>query len=80
MPTLMRAVDVLVENAGGLTCQEALSCGLPVVTYRPIPGHGRVNAAILAEAGLTRLAPSADHLCRVLAALSTSGPESAYGG
>ncbi|MGW1059199.1 MGDG synthase family glycosyltransferase [Micromonospora rubida] len=80
MPTLMRAVDVLVENAGGLTCQEALSCGLPVVTYRPIPGHGRVNAAILAKAGLTRLAPSADHLCRVLAALSTAGLESTDGG
>ncbi|MCX4472148.1 Processive diacylglycerol beta-glucosyltransferase [Micromonospora sp. MW-13] len=77
MPTLMRAVDVVVENAGGLTCQEALSCGLPVVTYRPIPGHGRANAAILAEVGLTRLAPSADHLRRVL---STSGLESADGG
>ncbi|MEE3921714.1 hypothetical protein V2I01_36055 [Micromonospora sp. BRA006-A] len=40
MPALMRAVDVMVENAGGLTCQEALAAGLPVVTYRPIAGHG----------------------------------------
>ncbi|EEP69963.1 UDP-N-acetylglucosamine:LPS N-acetylglucosamine transferase [Micromonospora sp. ATCC 39149] len=75
MPTLMRAVDAVVENAGGLTCQEALSCGLPVITYRPLPGHGRANAAILAEAGLTRWVPSAEHLRRTLAALSTPEPE-----
>ncbi|MFI9638579.1 glycosyltransferase [Micromonospora sp. NPDC051925] len=62
MPTLMRAVDVVVENAGGLTCQEALSAGVPVVTYRPIPGHGRANASILARAGLTRRVSSAEQL------------------
>ncbi|MEU1753564.1 UDP-N-acetylglucosamine--LPS N-acetylglucosamine transferase [Micromonospora matsumotoense] len=62
MPTLMRAVDVVVENAGGLTCQEALSAGIPVVTYRPLPGHGRANATILARAGLTRRAPSVEQL------------------
>ncbi|WP_107079689.1 glycosyltransferase, partial [Micromonospora sp. MH33] len=69
MPTLMRAVDVVVENAGGLTCQEALACGVPVVTYRPIPGHGRANASVLARAGLTRWVPEADQLGPVLAAL-----------
>ncbi|MFJ8689352.1 MGDG synthase family glycosyltransferase [Micromonospora wenchangensis] len=62
MPTLMRAVDVVVENAGGLTCQEALSAGVPVVTYRPLPGHGRANAGILARAGLTRRASSVEQL------------------
>ena len=41
MPELMAASDVLVENAGGLTAMEALAAGLPVVTYRPIAGHGR---------------------------------------
>ncbi|MET8907995.1 glycosyltransferase [Micromonospora sp. NPDC004551] len=69
MPTLMRAVDVVVENAGGLTCQEALACGVPVVTYRPIPGHGRANASILARSGLTRWVPGPDQLGPVLAAL-----------
>ncbi|MBM0227727.1 MULTISPECIES: glycosyltransferase [Micromonospora] len=62
MPTLMRAVDVLVENAGGLTCQEALACGVPVVTYRPLPGHGRANASILARSGLTRWVPTSAQL------------------
>ncbi|HEX7744228.1 MAG TPA: glycosyltransferase [Micromonosporaceae bacterium] len=50
MPTLMHAVDVLVENAGGLTALEGMACGLPVVTYRPIPGHGRLNAVTMAAA------------------------------
>jgi UDP-N-acetylglucosamine:LPS N-acetylglucosamine transferase len=49
---LMAIADVLVHNAGGLSVTEALTAGLPTVTYRPIPGHGTANAAILAEAGL----------------------------
>ena len=53
MPTLMAAVDVLVENAGGLSCMEAFAAGLPVVTYRPIAGHGRHNAEEMDRAGLT---------------------------
>jgi UDP-N-acetylglucosamine:LPS N-acetylglucosamine transferase len=52
MPGLMHACDVLVQNAGGLTSLEALACGLPVASYRCIPGHGRTNAAALDEAGL----------------------------
>lgn len=47
MPILLRAADVLVENAGGLTSHEAMACGLPVATYRPIPGHGKANAAAM---------------------------------
>ncbi|WP_319462838.1 MGDG synthase family glycosyltransferase [Micromonospora sp. RTP1Z1] len=70
MPTLMRAVDVVVENAGGLTCQEALACGVPVVTYRPIPGHGRANASILARSGLTRWVPTSAQLRPTLDALA----------
>ncbi|HEY3506386.1 MAG TPA: glycosyltransferase [Actinocatenispora sp.] len=52
MPTLLRAVDVAVHNAGGLTALEALATGLPAVTYRPLPGHGRANARTLDEAGI----------------------------
>ncbi|WP_405880457.1 glycosyltransferase [Streptomyces sp. NBC_01136] len=52
MPGLMHACDVLVQNAGGLTSLEALAGGLPVVSYRCIPGHGQTNAAALDEAGL----------------------------
>jgi processive 1,2-diacylglycerol beta-glucosyltransferase len=56
MPLLMAAADVLVENAGGLTCMEAFASGLPVVTYRPIAGHGRGNAKEMAAAGVAALA------------------------
>jgi UDP-N-acetylglucosamine:LPS N-acetylglucosamine transferase len=52
MPALMRAADVLVQNAGGLTSLEAFATGLPVASYRCIPGHGPTNAAALDEAGV----------------------------
>lgn len=50
MPSLVRAVDVLVENAGGLTSMEAFASGIPVLTYRSIPGHGKANASAMAQA------------------------------
>jgi UDP-N-acetylglucosamine:LPS N-acetylglucosamine transferase len=53
MPTLMKGVDVLVQNAGGLTALEGMASGLPVATYRPIPGHGMRAAATLHRAGLS---------------------------
>lgn len=52
MPDLLRASDVVVQNAGGLTSLESLATALPMITYRPIPGHGLANAAALQEAGL----------------------------
>jgi processive 1,2-diacylglycerol beta-glucosyltransferase len=52
MPRLLGAVDVLVQNAGGLTSLESFAAGVPVLSYRCIPGHGRSNAKALAEAGL----------------------------
>ncbi|MFS4092769.1 glycosyltransferase [Streptomyces sp. AF1A] len=51
MPGLMHTADVLVQNAGGLTSLEACATGLPVASYRCIPGHGLTNAAALDEAG-----------------------------
>ncbi|QLQ36105.1 MGDG synthase family glycosyltransferase [Micromonospora robiginosa] len=77
MPALMRAVDVVVENAGGLTCQEALVAGVPVVTYRPLPGHGRANATILARSGLTRWAGTPEQLGPLLAAVVGAAPPAA---
>jgi processive 1,2-diacylglycerol beta-glucosyltransferase len=49
---LLGAADVLVHNAGGLSLTEALAAGLPAITYRPIAGHGRANAALLDRAGI----------------------------
>jgi UDP-N-acetylglucosamine:LPS N-acetylglucosamine transferase len=66
VPALMAAADVLVDNAGGLTCWEALSCGLPVVLFRPLPGHGRLNAEALESAGLAGYARAGCELAGLL--------------
>jgi UDP-N-acetylglucosamine:LPS N-acetylglucosamine transferase len=69
MPGLMRACDVLVQNAGGLTSLEAFASGLPVASYRCIPGHGQANATALEEAGLATWIRGPDQLKPVLAEL-----------
>lgn len=51
MPSLMRACDVVVQNAGGLSSLEGLASDVPVVTYRCLPGHGQTNAVALEKAG-----------------------------
>lgn len=53
MAALMRAADVLVDNNCGMTAKEALAIGLPIITFRPISGHGRDDAAALLQLGLT---------------------------
>jgi UDP-N-acetylglucosamine:LPS N-acetylglucosamine transferase len=58
----LASADVMVDNAGGQTCLEALACGTPVVLFRPIPGHGRLNAQTLAAAGLAAYARTDDQL------------------
>ena len=62
MDDVMAGCDVVVENAGGLTCMEALAAGLPVVTFAPIPGHGRHNAEVMAAAGVVSYARTRDEL------------------
>lgn len=64
---LMAQASVLVENAGGgLTCWEAFAQSLPVVTFDPIPGHGRVGAARLQESALAVFASDATELVSAL--------------
>src|SRR5258705_4311579 len=53
MPTLMQAVDVLIENARGLMALEGMACGLAGAPYRPLPGPGQLRAAALARAGVS---------------------------
>jgi len=51
MPALMRGCDLVVQNAGGLSSLEARASGLPVISYRCLPGHGSANAEALHQAG-----------------------------
>ncbi|MGI8680242.1 MAG: MGDG synthase family glycosyltransferase [Jatrophihabitans sp.] len=74
LPAYLAAVDVVVDNAGGLTCWEALACGTPVVLFHPLPGHGRFNAATLAEAGLVRAARTRAELRAAVSAPATVPP------
>jgi len=75
VPDLMRGSDVLVDNAAGQTAIEALAIGLPVVGFRPLPGHGRDNVRAMHELGLSSLAndraslqQAIDHLMRDVSA------------
>jgi UDP-N-acetylglucosamine:LPS N-acetylglucosamine transferase len=77
MPELIRACDVMVQNAGGLTTSEALACGLPVVTYRCLPGHGRANARVLHQEGLVPWIRRPEDLAAAL--MATQGPQRAAG-
>lgn len=71
IPALFGVASVLVENGGGgLTCAEAFAAGLPVVTYRPIPGHGLAGARELSAAGLSLLAFTESELLEALDTLS----------
>jgi UDP-N-acetylglucosamine:LPS N-acetylglucosamine transferase len=62
VPGLLAAADVVVDNAGGTTCWEALAVGKPIVVYRPIAGHGRINADALQRTRLATSATSDDEL------------------
>jgi len=68
VPALLASSDCVVQNAGGFTSLEALQSGAPVITYRPIPGHGRANADCLDRAGLVPWARGLDELGAALRA------------
>lgn len=68
MPVLMCAADCMIQNAGGMTCLEAIDLQLPIVLYKPIPGHGRLNATVMEQAGAARCTQSSAELRRLLGA------------
>lgn len=67
MPALMAAADCLVQNAGGVTCLEAMQVGLPIVIYRPLPGHGQMNARLMAQSGAALRVDTAGEFEQLLA-------------
>jgi len=76
MPALVRAADVVVQNAGGLTSLESMAAGVPVLTYRSIPGHGTTNAAALDRAGLAPWVTEPAGLAPALREALATGPGS----
>ena len=77
MPALVRAANVVVQNAGGLTSLEAMSAGVPVLSYRCLPGHGTTNAAALDEAGLASWVRHPADLAGALKVALADGPPAA---
>ncbi|MFE3636678.1 galactosyldiacylglycerol synthase [Streptomyces sp. NPDC059168] len=75
MPGLLSACAAVVDNAAGQTSLEALAVGVPVVGYRPIPGHGAEGVRRMAALGLTEHAAGPRQLVRYLDRLTSGGPE-----
>jgi len=73
MPALMQAASALIDNAAGQTAMEALASGLPVVGYRPIPGHGADGVRLMARLGLSNYARDEEELLSSLWALARPG-------
>lgn len=72
MPAAMAAADVLVDNNCGMSAKEALGAGLPIVTFRPISGHGRDDAAALQRLGLTDIVEEPADLLAAMDRIVTS--------
>ncbi|WP_261985950.1 hypothetical protein [Microbispora sp. CSR-4] len=71
---LLASAYALVDNAGGLTCREAFAAGVPVVTHRPIAGHGRDGVLAMARAGVSVHARRRADLLRALDRLEPGLP------
>jgi UDP-N-acetylglucosamine:LPS N-acetylglucosamine transferase len=75
LPLYMAAADVVVENAGGLSSLEAFASGVPVVSFDPIPGHGRDNVRTMVRAGVTTAPKDHRELCAAVGRLAANSPE-----
>lgn len=73
MPGLLAAADVVVQNAGGLSALEAFASSVPVVSYRPIAGHGRDNTMRMEQSGVTIWAHKPHELHGVVRAAAHGG-------
>jgi processive 1,2-diacylglycerol beta-glucosyltransferase len=67
---LMRACDVLVTKAGGLTLAEAFCCAIPVVIHDLLPGQEAGNLAYVLRQGAADYAPTPAALVRSVRRLS----------
>jgi Glycosyl transferases group 1 len=63
---LYAAADVVVHNAGGLSCLEAFAAGIPVIGHACLPGHGQRNARAMADADVAALATDDLDLVRLV--------------
>lgn len=62
---LMAASDLIITKGGGLTITEALTMGLPMVMYKPIPGHEEGNAVYVSDSGAGVVVQKIEELIRI---------------
>jgi UDP-N-acetylglucosamine:LPS N-acetylglucosamine transferase len=67
---LMRAADLLVTKAGGLTLAEAFCCGMPVVIHDVLPGQEAGNLEYMLQQGAAVYAPTPVGLVQTIAGLA----------
>ncbi|MCW2599755.1 MAG: hypothetical protein JWM02_1584 [Frankiales bacterium] len=73
---LLAASDVVVHNAGGLSCLEGFAVGVPVVGYACLPGHGHRNSLAMQQAGVAADAETVEDLIAHIGRLART-PEGA---
>lgn len=66
---LMRAADLLVTKAGGLTLAEAFCCGVPIVVHDVLAGQEAGNLEYVLQRQAVEYARDADGLVRLVAEL-----------
>jgi processive 1,2-diacylglycerol beta-glucosyltransferase len=66
---LMRATDLLVTKAGGLTLAEAFCCGMPVVVHDVLAGQETGNLEYVLRSGAAAYAPTPTGLVETVARL-----------
>jgi processive 1,2-diacylglycerol beta-glucosyltransferase len=71
MHKMMRAADVLVGKAGGLTVSESLAVALPLIIYNPVPGQELFNVDFLVNYGAGLLSRDEDDVVEKVRFLST---------
>ncbi|WP_332689229.1 MGDG synthase family glycosyltransferase [Halalkalibacter lacteus] len=62
----LRASDVVISKAGGLTMSEALACETPILIYQPVPGHEEDNAQFLMDFGTAVKAEAIEEVTELL--------------
>ncbi len=69
MVSYMRAADLLITKAGGMTPAEAFAVGIPTILLNSVSGHERENAAMLVRLGLAEFATEASQVGKIVLAL-----------
>ena len=69
MVSYMRAADLLITKAGGMTPAEAFAIGIPTILLNSVSGHERENAAMFVRLGLAELATETSQVGKIVLAL-----------